>query len=45
MLGGLHPLDGGELVWHGAEQTVLSERPRLVISPVGRNERIWVAWR
>lgn len=23
MLGGLHPLDGGELVWHGAEQTVL----------------------
>ena len=23
MLGGLHPLDGGELVWHGAEQTLL----------------------
>ena len=23
MLGGLHPLDGGELVRHGAEQTVL----------------------
>ena len=23
MLGGLHPLEGGELVRHGAEQTVL----------------------